>query len=85
MPSFTAPGWVSVPLLFTGAPVYAPEVLASRPEGWLLAAPVVPPVIVPCFIASYYAPGPTLPWLDAPAGEASSNMQAEAKTSFFIR
>ena len=46
----------------------------------------VSPVVVPCFMASWDAPGPTLPWLDAPsfcakaAGEASAKIQAEAKT-----
>jgi hypothetical protein len=50
-------------------------------------------VPVPSFIAPCDAPGPTLPWLDAPseglvvcapAGEARAKMQAEAKTIFFI-
>jgi hypothetical protein len=51
-------------------------------------------VPVPSFIAPSDAPGPTLPWLDAPpegwavcakaAGVPSANMQAEAKMIFFI-
>jgi hypothetical protein len=50
--------------------------------------------MVPSFIAPSDAPGPTLPWLDAPPpgwvrcakapGVASAKMQAEAKSIFFI-
>jgi hypothetical protein len=47
------------------------------------------------FIAPLDAPGPTLPWLDAPpvgcavcakaAGEQSAKMQVEANIIFFIK
>ncbi|MCK1518394.1 hypothetical protein IVB22_39180 [Bradyrhizobium sp. 190] len=54
-------------MFLTPAAVSAPEVLASPPGDGLLA-PVVPlfMVPVPSFIAPSDAPGPTLPWLDAP-------------------
>lgn len=48
---------------------------------------------VPSFIAPSEAPGPTLPWLDAPsvgchfcwaAGQTSANMHAEAAMNFLI-
>jgi hypothetical protein len=73
-----------VPVLFGPAAVLAPEVLASPPGEGLLA-PMVPLFVVPLpsFIAPSDAPGPTLPWLDAPSlgwavcakavGEASAN------------
>ena len=84
-----------MPVLLTPTAVFAPEVLASPPGEGLLLAPVVPwfMVPVPSFIAPCDAPGPTLPWLDAPskglvvcapAGEARAKMQAEAKMIFFI-
>jgi hypothetical protein len=76
------------------AAVLAPEVLASPPGEGLLLVPVVPLFMVPVsfFIVPCDAPGPTLPWLDAPslgwafcaaAGKASARMQAEANTIFF--
>jgi hypothetical protein len=91
-PFCTAPGSVAVPVLFVPAAVSAPEVLASpRGEGGLLA-PVVP--VAPFFIAPSDAPGPTLPWLDAPpvgcvvcakaVGVASARIHADAKMIFFI-
>ena len=64
-PSLMAPGSVAVPVLFTGAPVGAPEVLASPAAEGRLLVPVVPGLIVP--LAPSDAPGPTLPWLDAPS------------------
>jgi hypothetical protein len=66
-PFCTASGCLAVPVLFGPAAVPAPEVLASPPGEGLLA-PVVPwfMVPVPSFIAPCDAPGPTLPWLDAP-------------------
>src|SRR3954449_9447765 len=93
-PFCTAPGSLAVPVLCVPAAVSAPEVLASpRGEG-LLLAPVVPWFMVPSFIAPSDAPGPTLPWLDAPpvgwvvcakaVGVASAKMQAEANSIFFI-
>jgi hypothetical protein len=93
-PFCTAPGSLAVPVLCVPAAVSAPEVLASpRGEGALLA-PVVPWFMVPSFIAPSDAPGPTLPWLDAPpvgcvvcakaVGVASAKMQAEANSIFFI-
>jgi hypothetical protein len=86
---------LAVPVLLTPTAVFAPEVLASPPGEGLLLAPVVPwfMVPVPSFIAPCDAPGPTLPWLDAPskglvvcapAGEARAKMQAEAKMMFSI-
>jgi hypothetical protein len=55
-----------VPVFLTPAAVSAPEVLAS-PRGEGLLVPVVL-FIVPLlpFMAPSDAPGPTLPWLDAP-------------------
>lgn len=93
-PFCTAPGSLAAPVLCVPAAVSAPEVLASpRGEGALLA-PVVPWFMVPSFIAPSDAPGPTLPWLDAPpvgwvvcakaVGVASAKMQAEASSIFFI-
>jgi len=93
-PSFTAPGVVAEPVLWGPAAVPAPEVLASPPGEGLLLAPVVPLFMEPVsfFIVPCGAPGPTLPWLDAPslgwafcaaAGKASARMQAEANTIFF--
>ena len=58
----------------------------------MLLVPVVPWFVVPSFIAPSDAPGPTLPWLDAPpagcvvcakaVGVASANVQAEASRIF---
>jgi hypothetical protein len=58
--------------ILTPAAVLAPEVLASPPGEGLLLAPVVPWFMVPLpsFTAPCDAPGPTLPWLDAPSGLA---------------
>ena len=83
-----------MPVLFGPAAVSAPEVLASPPAEGLLLVPVVPCFIAPSFIAPSDAPGPTLPWLDAPpvgwvvcakaVGVASAKMQAEANSILFI-
>ena len=68
-PSFTAPGVAAEPVLWVPAAVLVPEVLASPPGEGLLLAPVVPLFMVPVsfFIVPCGAPGPTLPWLDAPS------------------
>ena len=96
-PPWTAPGSVAVPVLLGPAAVPAPEVLASPRGDGLVLAPVVLGFTVPApsLIAPCDAPGPTLPWLDAPsegwlvcanaAGEASAKMQADAKMIFFIQ
>jgi len=93
-PSLTAPGSVAVPVFLTGAPVGAPEVLASPAADGRLLVPVVPGLIAPSFMAPWDAPGPTLPWLDAPsvgwafwakaAGVERTRKQADAKMAFFI-
>jgi hypothetical protein len=93
-PFCTAPVSLAEPVLFGPAAVPAPEVLASPLGEGLLLAPVVPCCIAPLFIAPSDAPGPTLPWLDAPgagwavcakaAGVASAKMQADVKRIFFI-
>ena len=60
---------MAVHVLLTPAAVFAPDVLASPPGDGLLLVPVVPCFMVPMlsFIAPCDAPGPTLPWLDAPS------------------
>jgi hypothetical protein len=93
-PFCTAPGSLALPLLFVPAAVPAREVLASPAAEGLLLVPVVPCFIAPSLIAPSDAPGPTLPWLDAPpegcavcanaAAEESAKMQIAANMIFFI-